>query len=274
MRKNNRPDFLGIGAQKSATRWLYRRLSQHPEVYLTYIKELHYFDKLRGLGFFDRFSERSWKKATKKFSLKKSQHLSWMLKYTLGRYNDDWYSSLFAAAGERKSGEITPEYSGLPVRDIKVIKEINPDLRIIYLLRDPVSRAWSHFRMQIRHTGKRIEDLSDEEVIKWLDSEVIYEKGNYYDNLSRWMEVFPENQILIGYLEEVANTPSDLIRRVQDHIGIAPINFDQDSLEEKNHVGIKVPFKDSYKDFLREKYRDHNEKLYDALKNPIIKNWI
>ena len=110
MDRKNRPDFLGIGAQKSGTRWLYQRLYEHPEVYLTPIKELHYFDKLRGLELSDRLKERTWKKAIKKYSWSNRKNLGWLLKYSFGTYDDDWYTSLFSNAGRRKAGEITPEY--------------------------------------------------------------------------------------------------------------------------------------------------------------------
>lgn len=38
------PDFIGIGAQKAGTTWLYKNLKQHPNIWLPEIKELHYFD--------------------------------------------------------------------------------------------------------------------------------------------------------------------------------------------------------------------------------------
>ena len=44
-----KPDFLGIGAQKAGTKWLYDQLIPHPQVYLTPIKEIHYWDVYRKL---------------------------------------------------------------------------------------------------------------------------------------------------------------------------------------------------------------------------------
>ncbi len=43
-------DFLGIGAQRAGTTWLYRCLQRHPQLYLPGTKELHYFDRLTGRG--------------------------------------------------------------------------------------------------------------------------------------------------------------------------------------------------------------------------------
>lgn len=45
--KKNTPDFLVIGAQKAGTTFLHRVLRNHPEIYIPYIKELHYYDTLR-----------------------------------------------------------------------------------------------------------------------------------------------------------------------------------------------------------------------------------
>lgn len=275
MAKEKLPHFLGIGAQKSATRWLYNQLKRHPEVYLTPVKELHYFDRIRKTDVYsERFHLDVWKKNFFKFTSRAFGDLDWKLNYYFGKYSDEWYSSLFNMAKGRKSGEITPEYSILKKDDIERIKDINPEMRIIYQLRDPVSRAWSHFRMHVRRSGLRYDHMSETEVFKFIGSTNCFIKGDYSNNLKRWYSVFDEEKIFTGYLEEVKENPEGLLRNVLSHIGV---NVDsthfQGTMEEPSHVGQAIPIELKYHEFLREKYFHHNEELYKLLGNPIIKAW-
>lgn len=272
---NRYPNFLGIGAQKSATRWLYNQLKRHPEVYLTPIKELHYFDKLRKVDTYDeRYELDVWKNNFHKMSFARVLNLRWQYKFFYGEYSDDWYASLFSRAGHRKAGEITPEYSILGKEDIEIVRGINPEMRIIYLLRDPVSRAWSHFRMQVRRGEMKYKDMSENEVYELIGSANYYNKGNYLDNLKRWYSVFDRQQIFIGYLEEVKENPNVLLKNILTHLGVnADSRHFQKSMEEPSHVGQEIPIEPKYEAFLREKYYQHNEDLFELLGNPIIKGW-
>ena len=106
------PHFLGIGAVKAGTTWLYRNLRCHPELYLPHPKEVHYFDQR-----FDRG-----------------------LRFYAGKFED---------GRARVRGEITPAYSALPPDRIRFIRSVMPDLKLIFLMRNPVDRAWSHALMDL-----------------------------------------------------------------------------------------------------------------------------
>lgn len=273
MTKKNSPDFLGIGAQKSATRWLYNQLKRHDDIYLTPIKELHYFDKIRKAEMYsDRYDLDVWKKNF--YNLKLLAKVDWKVKYFFGKYSDEWYSSLFNGARGRKSGEITPEYSILGVDEIKQVKSINPEMKMIYLLRNPASRAWSHFRMHVRRSGLKYDRMDEKEVFKFIGSINCYRKGNYLENLKKWYSVFEEEKVFIGYLEEVIQRPDELLQNVLKHIGVdTDLSHLGTSIEEASHVGQHIPIEPKYQDFLQEKYFQHNKDLYELLGNEIIKTW-
>ena len=195
MTKEKLPHFLGIGAQKSATRWLYNQLKRHPEVYLTPIKELHYFDRIRKINLYsERYELDVWKNNFYKMSTLGISTLRWKYKFFFKEYSDQWYSDLFRNGNGRRTGEITPEYSILKKEDIQIVKSINPNLRIIYLLRDPVSRAWSHFRMQVRRKGLRYDHMDEKEIFNFIGSDNCYRKGDYLNNLKEWYTAFDEEQ--------------------------------------------------------------------------------
>jgi len=148
--KINKPDFLVIGAQKSATSWLYFCLQNHPDIYLPSKKELRYFDRAEKYNSpnilaidspFKRYNLISFinkliEIIKKHFKLNKSQIFFWYLKYYFGYYNDRWYISLFNFRKKNQiCGEVTPSYSILEIEDIKKIYEINSEIKIIFLIK-------------------------------------------------------------------------------------------------------------------------------------------
>ena len=271
--KGKSPDFLGIGAQKSATRWLYNQLKRHDDIYLTPIKELHYFDKIRKAETYsDRYDLDVWKKNFYNFKLLSKP--DWKMRYFFGEYSDEWYSSLFKGAKGRKAGEITPEYSILGVDDIKLVKNINLEMKMIYLLRNPSARAWSHFRMHVRRNGLKYDRMDEKDVFKFIGSANCYRKGNYLENIRKWYTVFEEEKVFIGYLEEVIERPNKLLQNVLRHIGVdTDLSRLGTSIEEASHVGQPIPIEPKYQEFLQEKYFQHNKDLYELLGNEIIKTW-
>lgn len=103
------PDFLGIGAQRSGSTWLYRQLESHPDIYVPmYRKELRFFnhDYERGL---------------------------------------EWYRGFFADRDtESRAGEVTPSYFEIPQTAERIHRHL-PDCQLILILRNPVDRAFSAF---------------------------------------------------------------------------------------------------------------------------------
>src|SRR4051794_3376435 len=154
------PDFIGIGAQKAGTGWLYDQLREHPDFWMPPMKELHYFDRivapnengiLRSLPLArqekDRIriaGERARDDDDKEF-LTKFEQLSDKPSLDL-----DGYAALFAPKGDRIAGDITPGYSTLAAAIIERIVLRFPNRKFIFIARDPVERAWSQLSMYVR----------------------------------------------------------------------------------------------------------------------------
>ena len=137
------PDFLGIGAQKSGTSWLYENLKLHPEIYVSEQKELHYFDKKLNDSLFS-------------------------------------YSGNFKNGLGKVKGEITPAYSILQIEKICLIKKLMPRVKLILLLRNPIERAWSHALMDlIVRPHRPYEEVEKEEFIKHFNAEYAINRGDY-----------------------------------------------------------------------------------------------
>lgn len=186
-----RPDFLGIGAQKSATTWLDAVLRLHPGLGLpARRKEVHYFDSGHWKG-------------------------------------PNWYRWHFRGLGDRVRGEITPAYSILPPARIREAHALNPALKIVLLLRDPVDRAWSMATMDLfrDHPGA-LSDADVERAAAHIRTAKSVDRSRYTRILDNWTSVFGAGNVFVGYYEEVAERPAELLARLFAFLGVDDAGFD------------------------------------------------
>ncbi|MBC7478231.1 MAG: sulfotransferase [Pseudorhodobacter sp.] len=153
------------GAVKAGTTWLYEYLREHPETYFRTIKEMQYFGRLDSGTLKGRIKKLDQEIAAFEAELEsgKAKWPTWVLRQIGDRaeYRKLLLSGdaptaaylryLTAGAGDKRLvGEMTPEYGLLPPARIAEISALAPDVRWIFLMRDPVSRLWSHVRMLVR----------------------------------------------------------------------------------------------------------------------------
>ncbi len=179
------PDFLGIGAQKAGTTWLWENLRRHPEIFVPDKKELHYFD--------NKFDQ--------------------SLRY---------YTRRFEEARGRIKGEITPAYGILPRERIGFIRAIMPRLRLIFLMRDPVERAWSQAVMDlVVRSGRALDEVPESELLAFLESERSVNRGLYCGMLDNWLSSFPSEQLYVGFFEDIRERPRELMSELFAHLGVS-----------------------------------------------------
>jgi hypothetical protein len=182
---NSKISFFIVGFQKCATTWLHRCLSEHPNVFLPRQHMLHYFDINYSLGsmWYDRYYEKS----------SSSQIL----------------------------GDSTVTY-GRDVHALQRVAEYNPEAKIIYLLRNPINRAFSHYWHEKK---KRKISFKFEELFTNYDLfENWIKPGFYAQHIDQIMKLFPEKQILILLTDDINNHPHRVLREVFEFIGVDP-NF-------------------------------------------------
>jgi len=261
------PDFLIIGAQKSGTTWLSFNLRKHPQIHFPGIKELHYFNIVEEgvpTSLYARiFDKRNWRwryilKLHIKYSLqqKRLKHAYRKFRCFFGKMNDEWYATRFQPKKHQISGEATPEYATLKLETIMHIRELIPDLKIIYLLRNPVDRAWSSVFTMFKSWGKTIDPLDEDELMKYLEGSFQHSLGAYIQNLDRWMKVFPEERFFIDFFEKIALDPDDLLKSIFMFLGIEADSKHIHSYLSR-HVILSGPGKQ-----MPEKIRKHLSQMY------------
>lgn len=216
------PDFMIIGGKRCGTTSLHNYLVEHPRVAPLFpapqkIKGVHYFDS----------------------------------NFHRGRA---WYRSHFATyltatpLARRTIGEASPYYLFHPHAAGRA-RDLVPSVRLIVLLRNPVDRAYSHYRERCRHG---VETLSFEEAIEREEERLQGEEermlldasyysfnhehlsylaqGYYARSLARWTGLFDHGQFLLLPSEDFFRDPRITYKKVLDFLGLSaftPPSFDR-----------------------------------------------
>ncbi len=230
-------DFLGIGAQKSGTTWLHQNLVRHPDLFLPPSKELHFWDRRDLLDL-------------------------------------AWYEGNFSGHKHQICGEITPAYGILPIEIINEIYKLYPNLRLIYLLRNPIDRAWSAARMALIRAELQPGEASDQWFIDHFQSLGSQSRGDYEACIRTWRQVFPEQQLKIIYYDDICRAPGAVLQSCCRHLAISPLPQDLLPLASQRHfAGPPVILRDSLNSVLRNLYREKIQSLESYLDTD-LSHWL
>jgi hypothetical protein len=208
------PDFLCIGAHKAGTTWLYQQLDSHPDFWMPPVKELHYFDQLsrvprtpprcrdeRDLRFLERL---------KGLSAEQGMNL-------------DNYSRLFEPKASLLSGDISPNYSTLSDEVIRRVVRYFPNLKVIFLARDPVERVWSHLCMEVHYRQIEPFDATDIGAV----NQNLLRRGMLLRSypsaiVARWKRHVHSDRFRIYFFDDLQKSPSELRRSILHFLGADP----------------------------------------------------
>lgn len=176
-----RPNFIVIGAARSGTTSLWEYLRSHPDVFMSPAKELIFFWERWHLGI-------------------------------------DWYESQFATwRGERAIGEASPGYTIYPARRgvAERIAKTLPDVKLIYLMRDPVARIHSNykFRYMLGSESRPIERaLIEDPTYVWMSS--------YALQVNEYLRYFDRSRVLLLLNEDLKDRREETLRRTFEFLGV------------------------------------------------------
>ncbi len=195
---NRLPDFLIIGAQKSATSWLTQLLRRHPNVFIPE-HELHFFNRYEPIA--------------------------------------HYYKAFASAKPDQLVGEKTPDYLHLTTSQIARIRALLPQVRLIVVLRNPIERAWSQARMEISVVNKRQltrRDLWKMALHVHLMRNRI--RTAYAAALRRWLQFFPRDQLLVLFYEELRSDTAQQINRLFAFLGLPSLAVDHLEALKKQRI--------------------------------------
>jgi hypothetical protein len=177
------PDFIGIGAQRSGTSWIYACLYEHPQICMPQ-KEINFFSR-----------DRNWSRGI------------------------EWYERRFAECPVHTiAGEFSTSYLTEPEAPAR-IRDRYPDIRLLVSLRHPVDRAYSSYLNDIVAGVVSAETRFS----RALDSHPEYvDGGRYVRHLRRYLDLFARDQILISFFEDARSEPLVAIRQIYRFLGAEP----------------------------------------------------
>jgi hypothetical protein len=279
------PDFLGIGAHKAGTTWLDVNLGEHPQIWMPPIKDVHFFDhpsstlrkRLLGRKDYQRAARGQALQTFARFPRDRDwAALSWSLRYWLGARGDDWYQSLFAHRDGCVTGEVTPSYAPLSEDRIRHLHERIPTIKIIYLLRNPIDRAWSNAAMHLRKMPRNGSDrVSDDWIVAHLGRQKMIARADYLRNLQRWERHVGRDRIFVGFFDQLERDPAGLLKAVFEFLGVgSTAEFIPPTVGVKRNAGgpsgVPVRFRAS----LAKLHHQHIAALHGHLNNSYTKAWL
>ncbi len=198
------PNFLVIGAGKSGTTSLYEYLNEHPEVFMSPVKETNFF-ALEGERLEDQETDPE-----------QMRHYPWSIT------DQASYTDLFKDATNQKAiGEVSPMYL-YSKKAALTIKERMPQVKLIAILRQPTDRLYSrylHLARESRTPTSSFEDVLDKQSIWWKRNDLIQE-GFYHSHLNNYFELFPENQLHVVLYDDFRKNPQAVIKEIYQFIGV------------------------------------------------------
>lgn len=207
------PDFLCVGAQKGGTSWLYQQLASHPDFWMPPIKEVRYFDKLSRT-----------KASPRPRDQRDVGFLESMKSLSARPYIDlESYARLFEAKGSLLSGDISPTYSTLNDEIIQRVISYLPNLKVIFIARDPVERVWSQLSMGVRLGMISPFDVTDSDAVirNLLNSGVLL--LSYPSRIvARWKRYVHPDLFRTYFFDDLERDPTELRRSILDFLGADP----------------------------------------------------
>lgn len=257
------PDFLIIGPQRTGTTWLCENLVSNNQIFIPPEKETYFFSNLikknskipnRLEWYSEKLTPNIWK-----FFKKNMKKLIITKKISALNWNYKIYSSPFLI------GDPTTSYAIMEECLIKEIKILNPNIKIIMLIRHPVDRAWSRAKLKFVYSEKRnINEVDFGEFIAFYTGPYVIRCGMYTGIIKNWRKYIKQENFFIGFFDDIAKKPLELLTTIFHFLSISENKiFINKKIHEIiiNQSLVKKEIPDSHKEFLFKLYKEEIKRL-------------
>ena len=245
------PDFLIVGPQRTRTTWLHAMLREHPEVFLSEPKEIFYFSRIK----------------TPDHPKFQSDDLGWYLNFF--RERPDYWLYKQAMAFRRHlrpylpkvRGEATASYAAIDADVIDEIVVLNPDVKVIMMVRNPVERAWSHAKKDLsRNRSRPLAEVSEEEFQAFFRDPYQLRCARYAECIENWSSRLRPDHLMVGRFDDVEARPRRLFLDACRFIGVSDADrYVPSAVAEVVNPTSGSPVPDAHRHFLEELLADELE---------------
>ena len=286
--------LLSIGAAKCGTTWLHTSLCQHPEIKHIPIKEINYFtakyvqperlSKARRMTFFRNLVNNNTRRILNNLQTGESdiiyqnliKKIDWYRIYLEPEISDEWFLNLFQFADGKYMVDFGNQLFRLLEKDFEEISAQTANLKVLYTIRRPSKRLWSHVKFHEtinRNAPQDFSKLTQSEFLTLVKKSNLDEHGNYSDVNNRLRNALDPSQFDILIFEELISKPVESLRKIENFVDIEQFGYDPEKLSKKVNASISAKPNEKLKLLLEEVDNRQYEAL-DKIGFDLPKSWL
>ncbi|MGI9283595.1 MAG: sulfotransferase domain-containing protein [Endozoicomonas sp.] len=258
--------FLSVGAMKAGTTWLYENLKEHPDIYFTPEKEIHYFankvgieNQLEHRGRILKLKEILQKTAdgNAEYISQNLDLITWYSEYAKpNEIDNEWYEKLFHSNSENKfCADFSNLYCQMGHDGWKNVRKVARNIKVIYTLRDPLERLWSHYKFHMKWINRENDALQAgfRHFKELLGQHFFWINAEYAKNYDLLKQSLNDKEIMILYFEDFREDPINMLLEVQNFLGVQEIYPEKEKLDKKINKTKSFSMPDEWKAYALEK---------------------
>lgn len=256
--------FLSAGAMKAGTTWLFSVLERHPELLFTPEKEIHYF--------YHRYVDNNLLSDKRRLEQAKKRYidsidpergnvdrvrsnLHWVANYISRPVDDFWYRTLFNRSHRELYGcDFSNLYAQLPAEVWPRIEGSCDKLRVLYTLRHPVKRLWSHVKFHLQVTGEldKLQSWRPKDFKAFAKRPFIWKNAEYGVALRAMKAGLSEGTLKVIFFEDLHADKTGMLAEIEDFLGIAHHSYPPGLLNRKVNEGTSAPMPEFFPELFAE----------------------
>lgn len=260
--------FLSVGAMKAGTTWLYEKLKDNPDIHFSEEKEIHFFANKVGIE--NQLSHKNrieklklvlnkYNKGNLKYIAENANEIAWYAEYARPtEISKEWYENLFRFnSGEKYFADFSNLYCQMDHKGWELVRQTANNIKVVYTLRDPLSRLWSHYKFHMKWVNREDEalDAGFAHFKELLAKPWFWINAEYSKNISRLKENLDESELLILYFEDFRADPFTELAKVEDFLEVSRTSLDQEKIDQKVNKTKDFGIPTEWMEYMIEKLR-------------------
>ncbi len=278
--------FLSVGAMKAGTTWLHQQLASHKDIHFCPEKEIHYFADPEGKSYMsmkgrvERYQQLVKNLKPDRLNPHVQRNLSWYATHYLApKINDDWYRSLFDIRPPIKQNtkyvaDFSNLYANLDIAGWDHVRTVFDDVRVVYTMRHPGKRIWSHFKFQHEYSGQahKLAEINSEKINQFINNKAFSIHIDYAKAVQSLREILGIDRVKFFFFEDFREKPIDSLMKVERFLNIRPGEYKSDRLNKQVNPSSKLEIPQDFKNIANSLHKEQCEKLI-ALGFTIPESW-
>jgi len=252
--------FLSVGAMKAGTTWLYDKIKQHPDIHFSPQKEVHFLSHYYGHTNILALSKREKRARLAMRRLRQKEEppqrlrkmRRWFTDYKAEPVDYLWFEKIMLA--DQAAGKYLADFSNLncfltPDNWHDLRNHHAKQLRVLYILRDPVKRLWSHFKYHLqfsKHPAAKEPDKDFDLFREITGKDWFWRNACYADSVAMLRKGLSPEEFRLLYFEDMISSPEQFLSEVELFLGLPRIEY-AGELSKRKNPSIDTPLPEPWR---------------------------